>query len=397
MSDFSNVEYYQNKRDYNGEPEVLPYRNNKILGFYSDDYSFEFFTIGSRVKIRAVKTEIVFKKTPHSRRPRPKKVKKVVGEYELFQPITLMEMPKDNELNAPALTIPAFYLKAIDDKNKWKNFEKSIWLGVDVLTTFTGIINLAKLRFLRHLTKTQKAIKLGFGALEITAGTLGIFFDYIDNVCDDKKVCEKIREVLFWLELSTLGADVLVEKLIKKKGKEATDLLGEAIDKTKDSYKQKRYFEMKQNLDEILDLVKKEIRVYKGVKYEIKIYKKHIVWSVLEKDDFWENSAKLQQGVLEFDFHTYGIKGLGQHWTDETFEVFGDRIEKVKATWKLDPKYPNGESLGHIEFWKEMSNSYDKEQAIKVTTFYNTMREKGFDKINDVVDDFGETVVELTK
>ncbi|WP_452222437.1 hypothetical protein, partial [Lacinutrix salivirga] len=126
---------------------------------------------------------------------------------------------------------------------------------------------------------------------------------------------------------------------------------------SKETYKDKRILEIKEHLDDVLGLIKKETRVFQGTKYEIKIFDKQITWSVLDKNDFWKNSAKLQEGVLEFDFNTYGIKGLGQHWTDEVFEVFGERIKKVKAVWKLDPKYPNGESLGHKEFWKEMDNS----------------------------------------
>ncbi|WP_452219680.1 hypothetical protein, partial [Lacinutrix salivirga] len=86
-----------------------------------------------------------------------------------------------------------------------------------------------------------------------------------------------------------------------------------------------------------------------------------------------------------------------QHWTDEVFEVFGERIKKVKAVWKLDPKYPNGESLGHKEFWKEMDNSYDEFKAVKSTNFYKTFSERDFKKIKVILDDYGETIVELSK
>ncbi|WP_452219678.1 hypothetical protein, partial [Lacinutrix salivirga] len=86
-----------------------------------------------------------------------------------------------------------------------------------------------------------------------------------------------------------------------------------------------------------------------------------------------------------------------QHWTDEVFEVFGERIKKVKAVWKLDPKYPNGESLGHKEFWKEMDNSWDKFKAAKTTTFYETMSQKEFREVISVNDFYGNVKVELIK
>ncbi|PAM95398.1 hypothetical protein B4N84_08990 [Flavobacterium sp. IR1] len=103
----------------------------------------------------------------------------------------------------------------------------------------------------------------------------------------------------------------------------------------------------------------------------------------------------MQLGELEFDFNTAGVKGLGQKWTDETFEIFGDKIKSVKATWKYGNNYPNGESLGHKQFWEEMNLSYDKEKALKSTTFYKTMSEKGFSKIKLILDDLDETVIIL--
>ena len=66
-------------------------------------------------------------------------------------------------------------------------------------------------------------------------------------------------------------------------------------------------------------------------------------------------------------------------------------------TWKLDPKYPNGESLGHKQFWEEMSNSWDKFEAAKKTTFYKTMSKKDFEKVSYIYYEYGKVELELIK
>ena len=148
---------------------------------------------------------------------------------------------------------------------------------------------------------------------------------------------------------------------------------------------------------ELAGLVKKITKKFGEIEYEILVYNDKVIWKSLNNTELstWENSARLYGGELEFDFNTAGVKGLGQQWTDEAFEIFGNRIKSVKATWKYDSSYPNGESLGHKQFWNEMDLSFDKEKAVKSTTFYETMAKKGFSKIKLIVDDANETIIIL--
>jgi hypothetical protein len=56
--------------------------------------------------------------------------------------------------------IPAFFLKANEDQSFWSNIITSIEYGVDVLTTFSGIGNIAKFRHLTRVAEVaSRAIK----------------------------------------------------------------------------------------------------------------------------------------------------------------------------------------------------------------------------------------------
>jgi len=136
---------------------------------------------------------------------------------------------------------------------------------------------------------------------------------------------------------------------------------------------------------ELAGLVKKISKKFGEIEYEILVYNDRIIWKSLNNSELsqWENSAKLWGGELEFDFNTAGVKGLGQKWTDETFEIFGDRIKSIKVEWKTDPRYPNGESLGYKQFHEAFDETGDEILAIKETLFYQTMEKKGYGVIQD--------------
>lgn len=242
LSDFSNPDYYKNRNTYKGGPEVLhlDYKTQKVLGFYNQasDYNFKFVNDKSRLKLKITKTESYYKKNMYSRRPSKKTETKTIGYFDLFHPITLISIPDEGELKVPTNVIPAFYLKAMHDKLRWNNIEKSVWLGVDVVTTFTGIGNLAKLRHLRHLTKlrniksaaTLLRIKTAVSIIEVSSGTLNILLTLADS---KSEFAQKLQQYLFWLEIASLGTDVVVEKLLRKSTKEALDVAdktGEILD-----------------------------------------------------------------------------------------------------------------------------------------------------------------------
>lgn len=239
LSSFVDSKYDENIKSYKGGLETLPYQSTKILGFYNNNFEFQFINDDSRLKIKAIKEEVTFEKpSKYSRRPRRKVTKNEFATYNLFHPIKLAEIPNEGELKVPDKVIPAFFLKALDDLNKWSNLEKGILLTVDIVSTATGIGNLYKLRHLRHLVRLKNVkpvttlfkIKTAISVVEVTAGTLNIMLSLSGCQSD---FCQKLQQYLFWLELASLGTDVVVNKLLKNSAKEALDFAdraGEILD-----------------------------------------------------------------------------------------------------------------------------------------------------------------------
>lgn len=99
----------------------------------------------------------------------------------------------------------------------------------------------------------------------------------------------------------------------------------------------------------------------------------------------WNNSAEIISGQISFDINTsifddkiYNIKGLGQKWTDDAFEIWNNKITSVKTEWTTNPDYPEGKSLGYKEFFNVYYETGDAVKAFEQTTFYKTMAKKGF-------------------
>lgn len=138
-------------------------------------------------------------------------------------------------------------------------------------------------------------------------------------------------------------------------------------------------------------LISKTSKELSNTKYDIFEYSNEIVWKVDNPIFTWNNKARIWGGELEFDFNTYGIAGLGQKWTNEAFEIFGDKIKSIRVEWKQLPEYPGGESLGYKQFTESMNNFWDVNKAVESTTFFKTMKDKGFSQIKNVSE--GESIV----
>jgi len=257
LSSFVDSNYDDNIKSYKGGLETLPYQTAKILGFYNNNFEFQFLNDDSRLKIKAIKEEVTFEKpSKYSRRPRRKVTLKELAIYNLFHPIKLAEIPKEGELIVPDKVIPAFFLKAMDDMNKWKNLEDGILLTVDLVTTATGVGNLYKLRHLRHLVKLKNVkpvttlfkVKTAVSFVEVSAGTLNIMLTLTDS---NSEFAQKLQQYLFWLELASLGTDVVVEKLLKKSAKDAIDESLKLLKKVDNKVEQNQIEETLEHLEKV--------------------------------------------------------------------------------------------------------------------------------------------------
>lgn len=144
-------------------------------------------------------------------------------------------------------------------------------------------------------------------------------------------------------------------------------------------------------------LLKSIYHYYKGLKYRILIYEDQIIWKVADERFVWENSARVWGGELEFDFNTYGVKGLGQKFTDEAFNHFRKKVKTIKVEWKQLSDYPGGESLGYKQYWETYFEIGDDIQAVRSTTFYKTMSKRGFTQVRSIRLEDESVIVVLQK
>jgi hypothetical protein len=221
-SKFADEGYYT----YNGQPETLAYQSKKILGFYQSGFTFSF-----------EKDQVeVYKEVEQYYGERRIFEDLYFTRYSILQPIQLLEVDQDGALKIPD-RIPAFYLKAFDDKNTWENFEKSAWLALDVLTTFTAVGNLLKLRYLVHISKGMYYLKLASGVVQLASGIAGVLLNFVDN-CGDGTFCQKLRNYLFWLDIATISVDAITERMLRRSAREALDEMSETIRRQQPSIKE---------------------------------------------------------------------------------------------------------------------------------------------------------------
>jgi len=243
--------------------EDLVYNQKIILGFRNSDLIFEFNG----------NNEIVIANNTFFENP-------IKQHYHIFQPIrptNLSEKQNEDLSLAEGITIPAFYLKAFDDKGVWENFEKAAWLILDVVSTFTGIGNLVKLRYLINVGKASKLIyiRLAFNIIQVTAGTLSIGLSLIEN-SKNKDLVYKIRMYLFWVEICTLGADLLSTRILTKQASEAKDALAKYRETIINKKKLKNLEELQdmqefeKHLDEIIEAGAANKKVFSIWKINIK-------------------------------------------------------------------------------------------------------------------------------
>jgi hypothetical protein len=243
-SSYKNEDLYVDNEETG--PNYLAYQNKKILGFYKNGFNFHFLP-GYKRPTMFVTRQVKGKHHP-----------KIVGKYHLFQPIQLPEVNQEGSLTLPSTPIPAFYLKAFDDKAAWDNFEKTTWLTLDAVTTLIGFGNLLKFRHLLKLHKANHVIKLklGLATVEVASGALGTILNFV-NECDPgaeknnngkKTFCQHLRDFLILLDIATLSVDG-IDNLLRTQARKTRDVGYELIEKTKDVEKQREINRITDSLD----------------------------------------------------------------------------------------------------------------------------------------------------
>lgn len=265
---------------------MLNYKHEKFFGFYTDNMSFDFEN--GKIKVSEEKIRIISTVNVNSSGVQKYWEKigsynylQAVSlsdykENDVAIKIPLVDLNQNGE-NVTAL-LPLFYLKYMDDYGDSEDLWTGIGLTFDVALTFTGVGNLTKLRHLRHVGKfgrvfrawrngTQTTETLFIikglwqgaqgvaGLAEITSSFVSIYLTYTTSNCNDYKNqvyqnindntpngqlpdeqphiseaqkeynrCRKLDQIMFWIQIGSLGLDLLASKKIKKYSKELQDL-----------------------------------------------------------------------------------------------------------------------------------------------------------------------------
>ena len=230
---------------------ILPYKTNKLAGFYSSNMNLEFTETGNIVVTphESVIADVVKTLQPDLRELIENFTEEDwQAEYHPLQPVFIADASKDKAIAVQRFS-PMLLLKANEDKSFWSNMATAGEYGVDVITTLSGVGNLAKFRHLARIVKTAEAlnksnkfirtytiyktVKGAAAGAEITSGTVNALLK-ITNV-KERELGKAIGEFLFWLELASLSGEigVALKKGLQKSAKtivENTDDLNKYLD-----------------------------------------------------------------------------------------------------------------------------------------------------------------------
>lgn len=207
---------------------LLPYKTDKLLGFYSSNMNIDFknenivvtpdeSSIGNTLRTsNALLATIVDLFTAPDWE----------SEYHPLQPVFLLNPHKSKAIELQALS-PMLLLKANEDKSFWSNVATTSEYAFDILTTFSGIGNLAKFRQLGRIVNTAqklnksdnfidtykffKGVK-GFAAgVEISVGPTNILLKATG--VNDSEFGRALGEYLIWLEIIALSGEGLASAI----------------------------------------------------------------------------------------------------------------------------------------------------------------------------------------
>ncbi|WP_299272215.1 hypothetical protein [uncultured Psychroserpens sp.] len=221
-------------------PLPIPYKSEKFIGFYSSNKNFDFI---SNNNIYVTEDETWVDNAISVFDPGAgKAINQLVEEqnnytYHYFHPLMLVDVEQESAIPIPKY-IPAFFLKANEDKSFWSNVVTGIEYGVDIITTLSGVGNIAKFRHLSKIAKVasrfnkfDKArkyasvvskIRLASGAIEISSGTVNALIKLAD--LNKSPFWKELSTFLFWLEMLSLGGE-LTAAIKSGLRKSADDLL----------------------------------------------------------------------------------------------------------------------------------------------------------------------------
>ena len=265
--------------DETKSPAIIPYKSDKKLLWYFDNFKFAFVNNKIYAYQETGKSWGMYLKDILANISNPvlgvyKQLQgkyALYGTYNYFQPISVAEYAKNETIinlpvnpkkynpnnpcdpNAINNSFPIFYLQYIDDLGDYSDVKNTISTTIDIVLTFTGAGNLTKLRYLQKLSLLRKAnfsyaalssiekeairvafIRFAVSSAELLTGMASIVHNVVTGGCENQfpcsgvppaqssdaykryEACQKLQIWLFALELLSMSGDLLAERYFKK-------------------------------------------------------------------------------------------------------------------------------------------------------------------------------------
>ncbi len=264
----------------------LPYSSQKALDFYFTSVSMSFETHSQ--KGRLLKTEYETGKTQKVTKAHPRGGTYQVDEeiidevwYHPFYPIYLKDIEnQETEIKLDAI-VPAFMLKANQDKQFWSNVITTAEYAADILTTLSGVGNIAKFRYLANfatkasrlrfvseageaVANVRKVVAATAAVVEITSGTVNTLLKLTG--ARDAAWGKSLSEYLFWLELLSLSGElsVAIHNGLRKSAKEILEHEDDIRKSVKNADEAKEIDNVVDELMEIAELDMRQVDTFPG-------------------------------------------------------------------------------------------------------------------------------------
>jgi hypothetical protein len=125
--------------------------------------------------------------------------------YDYFQPVFLIKESGNKVVTYLSTDVPAIMFAGIIEKDNFEQAVSRISVSSDIILTFTGVGNLAKLRHLSRIRQVGVIILCG---LEFGTTALDILLNYT-TLCTDPVFCEKLKQYNFYIQMSLLGGEAV--------------------------------------------------------------------------------------------------------------------------------------------------------------------------------------------
>ncbi|MBB4807400.1 hypothetical protein HNP38_002704 [Chryseobacterium defluvii] len=386
-------------------PLFLPYKSGKTLGFYFSNVSMSFETHSQ--KGRLLKTEYETGKTQKVDKVEAKTgtVYQVDEEivnlfwYHPFHPVYLKDIQNQETSMKLDSIVPAFMLKANRDKQFWSNVITAGEYALDVVTTLSGVGNIAKFRYLakfaakagklrfvseagRTVVAARKAVVATAAVVEITSGTVNALLKLTG--VRDTEWGKSISEYLFWLELLSLSGEltVAVHNGLRKSAKEILEHEDDLRKTAKNADEAKQIDELLEELRKVAEeagdysarFAKKASKSLDNVSSKIKNYE-----SKIQRYDY--ETGMLVNNAKKIEIKDVTQKAKSQiswrHISDEKF---------VSST--ITHNHPSGSGLSLADIKMFIGTRLNEIRAVTPEGTVYSMKNKGISekKVSDLLE-----------